>query len=414
MTGARLARVFLPVLAILYVLGFTNLFLRSSFGVMAPHLATEMELTPAQVSGVASAFFFAYALMQVPTGVLLDRFGARRTLATMLLFTTAGTALFAAATSGGMLAAGRVLMGIGCAGVFTGAFYVLAVWLPRERVVSTSGTINSFAALGNIAATTPLAALIALIGWRQSYGLFTAGVLLLLILVALLVRDRPPEAEPQVSGTETFGEVLSGVWAAARQMGMARLLAVGLPMSAASTIAGTWGAPYLRDVHGLDDIGRGNVLLAMALFGMSGHTLLGLLARRVNSMKVAILTGSIGIITATVSLALIARPSLWLVTALFCLMSLCGAYPAIAMAQARGLVPPQLLGRGVAVANMGMMSGVATMQFAFGWIVGLFPAVGGLQPEEAYRTAFAAQAAVALVALAIYAPIKDIKPMADR
>ena len=410
MPGARLARVFLPVLAVLYVLGFTNLFLRASFGVMAPHLATEMELTPAQVSGVASAFFFAYALMQAPTGVLLDRFGARRTLATMLLFTTAGTALFAAATSGGMLAAGRVLMGIGCAGVFTGAFYVLALWLPKDHVVSTSATLNSFAALGNIAATTPLAALIAVIGWRQSYWLFTAGVLVLLILIALLLRDRPPEAEPQATGTETFGEVLSGVWAAVRQPGMARLLAVGLPMSAASTIAGAWGAPYLRDMHGLDDIGRGNVLLAMALCGMSGHWLFGQMARRVNSMKVAILTGSVGIVIATASLAALSNPPVWLVTALFCLMGVSGAYPSVAMAQARGLVPPQLLGRGVAVANMGMMSGVATMQFAFGWIVGLFPAAGGFQPEEAYRAAFAVQALVALTALGIYAPIRDVRP----
>lgn len=412
MAGTRVSRVFLPVLAILYVLGFTNLFLRSSFGVMAPHLSVEMQLTPAQVSGVASAFFFAYAAMQVPTGVLLDRFGARRTLATMLLFTTAGTALFAAATSGTMLATGRVLMGIGCAGIFTGAFYVLALWLPRDRVVSTSGTLNSFASLGNIAATTPLAALIAVIGWRQSYWLFTAGVLVLLVLVALLVRDRPPDAEPHSTTRETFGEVLSGVWAAARQPGMARLLTIGLPMSAASTIAGTWGAPYLRDVHGLDDIGRGNVLLGMALCGMAGHTLLGILARRVNSMKIAILTGSVGIIAATASLALMARPSLGVVVGLFCLMGVCGTYPAIAMGHARGLVPASLLGRGVAVANMGMMTGVATMQFAFGWIVGLFPAIDGLQPEEAYRTAFAAQAVMALVALVIYAPIRDVRPKA--
>ena len=84
--------VFWPILAILYVLGFTNLVLRSSFGVMAPDLAREMALSPAMLSMVASAFFFAYALMQVPTGMLLDRFGPRRTLATMLLFTTAGAA----------------------------------------------------------------------------------------------------------------------------------------------------------------------------------------------------------------------------------------------------------------------------------------------------------------------------------
>ena len=66
-----------PILAILYGLGFTNLFLRSSFGVMAPDLAREMALEPAALSMVASAFFFAYAAMQVPTGMLLDRFGPR-------------------------------------------------------------------------------------------------------------------------------------------------------------------------------------------------------------------------------------------------------------------------------------------------------------------------------------------------
>ena len=88
-----------PILAILYGLGFTNLFLRSSFGVMAPDLAREMALEPAALSTVASAFFFAYAAMQVPTGMLLDRFGPRRTVAAMLLFTAAGTALFATGTS---------------------------------------------------------------------------------------------------------------------------------------------------------------------------------------------------------------------------------------------------------------------------------------------------------------------------
>ena len=408
MPEARLARLFLPVLAILYVLGFTNLFLRSSFGVLAPGLASEMTLTPAQLSGVASAFFFAYALMQIPTGVLLDRFGARRTLATMLLFTTAGAALFAAASTGGQLAAGRALMGIGCAGVFTGAFYVLALWLPRERVVSASGSLNSFAALGNLAATTPLAALIAVIGWRQSYWLFTAGVLVLLILIALLVRDRPPGAA--ASSPETLGEVLSGVGAVVRQPGIGRLLVVGFPMSAASTVAGVWGAPYLRDVHGLDDIARGNVLLAMALCGMSGHWLFGQMARRVNSMKAAIVTGGVGIIVATTGLALVPQPPLWLVTSLFCLLGLSGTYPTVAMAHARGLVPARLMGRGVAVTNMGVMSAVASMQFVFGWIVGLFPAVGGFQPEEAYRTAFAIQAVVALAALVVYAPIRDVGP----
>ena len=159
---------FWPILAVLYVLGFTNLFLRSSFGVMAPDLAREMALTPAQLSLVASSFFFAYALMQVPTGMLLDRFGPRRTLATMLLSTMTGAGIFAAGQTPEMLTFGRILMGIGCAGIFTGAFYVMTLWLPPDRVVTQIGALNSFASFGNLCATAPLAFLIAWIGWRTS------------------------------------------------------------------------------------------------------------------------------------------------------------------------------------------------------------------------------------------------------
>ena len=85
----------LPILATLYLLNFSNLFLRTSFGVMAPELEREMGLSPAVLSTIASSLFIGYALMQIPTGMMLDRYGPRRVLSVMLLFTAAGTALFA-------------------------------------------------------------------------------------------------------------------------------------------------------------------------------------------------------------------------------------------------------------------------------------------------------------------------------
>ena len=96
--------------------------------------------------------------------------------------------------------------------------------------------------------------------------------------------------------------------------------------------------------------------------------------------------------------------------ALFCLIGLSAAYPALTHAHARGLVPAHLVGRGVSLTNMGVMMAVAFMQLAFGWIVGAFAQEAGVPPEHAYRAAFAAQAAVALLAIAIYAPIRDVKP----
>ena len=407
---SSVSRAFLPMLAILYVLGFTNLFLRSSFGVMAPDLARELELSPELLSTIASAFFFAYAAMQVPTGMLLDRFGPRRVLGTMLLFTTAGAGLFAVGDSAALLSAGRVLMGIGCAGIFTGAFFVLTLWMPQDRVVTQIGALNSFASFGSLCATAPLAALIAWIGWRQSYWIFTAAVALIMIAVLLLVRDWPPGRPAPTGRGESFAEIFAGVREALRQPGMKRLLVAGLPMSVSTTVSGAWGAPYLKAVHGLDDLARGSVLLVMAVCGMCGHFLYGQIARRLNTLKWTILAGGTALLVITAALALIPNPPIALVTALFATMAVASAYPTITHAHARGLVPAHLIGRGVSITNMGVMTAIAAAQFAFGWIIGAFPAVAGVPPEYAWRVGFGVQAALALVGILVYAPIRDVKP----
>lgn len=398
------------IVVVLFLLAFMNLFLRSSLGVMAPELTREMTLSPAALSVVASAFFIAYAVMQLPTGMLLDRFGARLTIAGMLLFTTAGAAAFSAADSVTLLSLGRVLMGIGCAGIFTGAFYVLARWLAQDRVVTLMGILNTFAASGTLTATTPLAALIALIGWRECYWIFTVVVLGLLLAVVLVIRDAPHGSAPASSRTESIGSVIGGVGEALRQRGMLRLLLTGLPISASTTVTGVWGAPYLQQVHGLSVIGSGNVLLAMALCAMAGHTVLGLIARRANSVKTAMLTGMSGVLLAMTGLAALPHPPMAIVTALFGLLGFCASFPMIVFAHARGLVAPHLMGRGISAANMGLMSAIALMQLVFGWIVGVVSGPGVLPTELAYRTGFAVQAAVALVAIAAYLPTPDVKP----
>lgn len=400
-----------PMFATLYGLGFTNLFLRASLGVMAPGLTQEFALTPAMLSAIAAAFFLSYSLMQLPTGMLLDRLGPRWTLAGMLVFSAAGAGVFAAAQSAGMLLAGRFLMGLGLAGTFTGAFFVLNRWLPAPRVVTQIGAVNSFSAIGTLCAATPLTLLIAWIGWRESYWLFTGVVVVLAVAMALLLRDdEVPGASAAPAPREKLGQLLAGVREAARQDGMWRMLAVGVPMSAASTIAGAWGAPYLKDVHGLDAIARGNVLLVMAMCSISGHFLYGLMARRLNTIRGVIVTGCIVITGALSCLAFMTRPPVWLVGTMFCAIALASSYPTLSHAHTRGLVPGHLVGRGVSVTNLGIMVAITIAQMGFGWILGAFVTAGGAPPEIAYRTAFGAQAVVALIALVIYAPVRDTRP----
>lgn len=397
------------MLAVLYVLGFSNLLLRGSLGVMGPQLAQEMALDPPTLSIVASAFFFAYALMQVPTGMLFDRFGARATLSVMMLFALGGAALFALATSAGMLIGARVLMGIGCAGIFTGAFYVIAQWLPPDRVVTQSGLLNSFAGLGGVCATAPLALLLTLIDWRQCFWIFTAGVAMLLVAIATFLRDAPPSEGSRISRRESLGDVLRGVRRALTQPGMKPLLFIGLPLSASATLSGVWGAPYLKEVHGLDTLARGNVLLAISICSIAGHTIYGSLARLLNSIKIVIIGGGLVVTACLTTLALVSQPPLWLATVLFCLCGVAGTYPMLAFAHARGLVPPELVGRGVSITNTGIMAAIALAQLVFGSILGAFALPDGGLPEYAWRAGFAFQAVASAVALVIYLRVRDCK-----
>lgn len=398
------------VLAILYCLGFTNLFLRASLGVLAPDLAQELALEPAALSAVASAFFFAYALMQIPTGILFDRYGPRLTLSGMLLFAAAGTALFAAGRSPATLILARVLMGIGLAGVFTGGFLVMAQWLAPDRLVSQIGAMNSFATLGSICATTPFALLIGAIGWRTSYFVFAAAVIALMLVIGLFLREKTPETSAANRPKETLAQNIAGVLDVLRQPHMGRLLVAGIPLAASSTLSGVWGAPYLKDVHGLGNIERGSVLLAMAVCGLAGHFSYGQIARRLNTLKGVVMGGGMASLAATSLLALLAHPPLALVIALFCLLGFACAYPTITYAHARGLVPQHLLGRGVATSNMGIMTAIAVMQMVFGWILGLWASGTGIAEVTGYRAAFALQSVLSLAALLFYWPIRDVKP----
>ncbi len=401
------ATVALSMLLVLYALGFANLFLRSSLGILAPTISSEMQLSPETLSLVASSFFFAYALMQIPSGMLLDRFGARWTLSALLLFTTAGAALFSFASTSGELILARVLMGIGCAGIFSGAFFVINQWVAPEKIVTQTGVLNSFAAVGGLCATAPLAALITVFSWRDCFLAFTVGVAVLMIAVALGLREPSHAVAARKQRRETFGDIIVGVSRAIAQPGMKRLAVVGIPLSGQTTLIGVWGAPYLRDVHGLDDIGSGNVLLVMAVLSVFGHSFLGFLARYFGSIKWVIICCSLIIFALDLVLVLVERPPLWLVTAIFAGIAFVAMYPMLAFSHARALVPGELVGRGVAVTNMGIMSAIAVSQLVFGWIVGLFPIENGASPDLAYRTAFAALAGMTGLAIIIYAPVRD-------
>ena len=228
-------------------------------GVLAPELAAELTLTPKMLGLIASAFFLSYAAFQIPTGLMLDRFGPRRTVTGMFLLTVGGTVLFALAPSGPVLLIARLLMGAGCAGIFAGGIMIIARFYAAERFTSVGGTWNSFAMLGTFLATVPLAGLVAVAGWRASFIVIALLAAAIVVLTGWSVRDRPAGSGQLATSdsVENLGDILAGLRAVLRTPGILGIASGGIALSAGNTILGIWGGPYLNDVHGLDQLGRG-------------------------------------------------------------------------------------------------------------------------------------------------------------
>ena len=389
-------------------------FFRSSISVIAPELIHDLALTPEMLGLAGGMFFLAIGLSQVPVGIAFDRIGPRRTLLLISVFALAGTVVMATATSGRDLIVGRFLMGLGSGASFISSVVLLMRWYPTERVGTMYGRVFALSQLGTLLAATPLAWLSGWFGWQ---AVFAGSAVALVIVVGAfywLVRDHPPDRPPAPPLRESLGRTLAGYLEVLRQPGYKRVVAVHMfAYATLATVFGLWAGPYLHDVHGLDGVARGNVLLMMSIAQVAGMLWLVPLERRLNTRKGVIVGAALVVIATLLVLALMAAPPLWLAVSLLVLLSAASTYSPVIIAHAASLTPPALLGRGSATANLGQVTGSFSLPVITGVIAGLFERSGGGYPADAYRWIFACLALGLGTGLAIYAGVRDLKPRPD-
>lgn len=387
--------------------------LRNSIGVIAPNLAEEVGLSAAQLGLLSSAFFFAFALAQVPLGLGLDRFGPKLCMLVCTAVLLVGTALFAVATSAAGLIGARVLIGLGSSCYLMAPLAFYARRFPPERFATLAGIQLSIGTLGTLIATAPLAFSAAAIGWRVTFWLIAAAVLVAGAVVAVVL---PGERADVDTGRrhETLRESLAGTVAAMRTPSLVRLFLMHLAgYSSLVLILGLWGGPYLAHVYGYGLTERGDLLFLIAAGQIVGLALNGPVERWLGGVKIPVVVGS-GV-TGTLLLLLAALGTLprtglvvWLI-----LFGLFSAYSPVLIAHGRALFPEAVLGRGMTLLNIGTMLGVFTSQAVTGVIINLFPVSdAGAYPLAAYRTVFAVQAACMLMAILPYLRTRD--PLRDK
>jgi predicted MFS family arabinose efflux permease len=215
------------------------------------------------------------------------------------------------------------------------------------------------------------------------------------------VRDSPGDAA--IAKRESLREILRGLRDVWRIPGLLPILALHFVAYASLiTVFGVWGGPYLHDVHGLDSVARGNVLLAMGVAQMAGTLFYGPIDRRLRRRRTLVIAGTGLSIALLVALAAVPQPTAGLAIAVLVLFSMVDSYSVVNVADANSRFPPHLAGRGATAVNLLQVIGTSVLPIATGAVIGLFPVVGEARPEAAYRAAFAVIALSLTAGLALY------------
>lgn len=374
---------------------------RSAGGVLANYLGSHRGLSPTDIGTVMGAMFFASAVVQLPTGLLFDRIGAKRTLVAMGLVAVCGIVLFAVAQETWALVTGRFMIGLGHGGVITAVYLIAMGWAPPDRVAQATASLVGIAGgIGGVMATAPLELLLSEVGLTTTFLVVAALTLAFTIVIQFTVRDGPASGGVK-RDPETFAQSLAGLLEVIRMPELRRIYVMGFCFTAPfMTIGGLWAGPYFTDVQGLSHEQASIALLIMVVALHVGTFLYGPLERFATSRKRLILSAVALEIACLGVLAVWPSAPIYVAGPILFVFGCVAPFFVVLASHARGFVPPHRAGRAITTINLAGLTGVFVLQTATGGAIDWVQATGGAA-ETGHRIVFALViAALALSALA--------------
>ena len=382
------------VLAVSYVLVY---FHRLCPAVVAVDMMRDLQAGGALLGLLSSAYFYPYALMQVPAGLLSDSWGPRRTITLFFTVAFAGSLVLGFAPTALWAIVGRTLVGLGVSMLFVPTMKTLAEWFRVREFATMTAILMAMGGIGTLSATTPLAQLSTWIGWRLSFVMVGIVTLLLAILVWLIVRDRPADLG-WPSPSEPSGRRLEavGLWEGMKKVVTSlRFWPVAIwfffDCAVFFSFGGLWGGPYLMQVYGLTKAQAGQVLSMLAVGMVAGSPLLSYLSNRVfKGRKPVIVLSSVVLLCLTALLAFRTDAiSLWgLYLLCLGLGIFSSAVVVIGFTTTKELFPIQISGTSTGLVNIFPFAGGAVFQPLLGHVLEGHGRVAGAFTIAGYRAAF--------------------------
>ena len=368
---------------------------RTVAAIMATPLQAELGLDAKALGLFAGSFHFAFGAMQLFMGIGIDLHGVRRTVLLAFPVAVAGAALSALSTSFGMLLAGQVLIGIGCAPAFLVCTVFIARHMPPQRFAAISGLAMSVGGIGLLLTGTPLAWLIEVSSWRMGFWVLAGWGVLAWVLIWALVHE-PAHPGDASRKKESVRQALAGfgaLFTLPHTWGILLLASVGY--ASFVSLRGLWLGPLLIERHGFSLVQSGNVALVMSLVSLAGPPLFGRFAPGPATRRRWI-TGFTWLVAGLFAAFSFSHSALIDVVAPI-VIGLLSGFMILQYADVRAAYPAAMTGRALSVFTMAMFLGVATMQWFTG-VVATAAQAQGVEPFTAVLASIAALLALGAVA----------------
>jgi len=362
---------------------------RTSFGVAGLEATDRYGIGPETLSLFVVVQVVVYAGMQIPSGLLLDRYGSRRLLVVGSAVMIAGQLLLAVTALLPLAIAARVLVGAGDALVFLSVIRLIPRWFPGRRVPLVTQLTGILGQAGQILSAIPLIAVLDAYGWTTAFGSAAAVGVLVLVLVVAVVTDapRPLPAVSEPLSVRALAGRLRAVW-------LRPGTRLGFFTHMATQFSGTvfallWGVPYLVTAQGMSEIAAGGMLTTFVVASIVVGPLIGEVTARRPLRRSWMVLGIIGANAAmwTIVLALPGPAPRWLLVLLVVVMATGGPGSVIGFDYARTSNPPENLGLAQGVVNQG---GFLASLLVIGGIGAVVGAAGGYG-YDAFRLAWTVQ-----------------------
>ncbi len=408
------------ILAVAYSLVY---FHRFSPSIVANDLMRDFKTTAGILGLLNSAYFYPYAAMQFPAGLLSDSIGPRRTIMFSLLVGAAGSFLFALAPNAAVATVARVLVGLGVSMVFIPTLKVISQWFRAREFALMSGILQAAGGLGILGATWILGLLATRFVWRVPFHFIAACTALVVAAVWLIVRDRPADLGwPSIAQIDGRAEEAHpaqgriGLW-----QGVGRVLSEGAFWPVAVWFffdcgiffgfGGLWAGPYLMHTYGLSK-GQAGAILGMTAWAMIvGGPLLGLLSQKVlkSRKKTFILcTSSLVALLLFLNIFPAGLPLAILYVWFFLFSVSSSAIVVMAFTTTKELFPVEIAGTSAGTVNFFPFFGGAIFMPVLGWVLDAYPKdAAGAYPVAGYHMILVLLLLASLISLACTFVMKE-------